>query len=161
MAENNQQKWRGIRPVNPPENIPVDIKAHTVNTPIIPATPPQNIPVEIKSSVGWEAQGSDSASLNNPGDGTIVLDTGALAVGYYDVFVTISVDTTHRWFAFQVRNAANNATLHTIYIHVAASTPAPFTIKNIKLVANERFRVLQGNAITGKLEAGLWWTRHS
>lgn len=29
MAEDNQAKWVGIRPVNPSENIPVDIKAST------------------------------------------------------------------------------------------------------------------------------------
>lgn len=139
MGEKNQMRWWGIRPTDPPENIPV----------------------EIKSSVGWEAQGSVNASLSNPGDGTIVLDTGALAVGYYDLFVIMTVDTTHRWFALQVRNAANTATLHTIYNHVAASTPAHYTLKNIKLAANERFRLLQGNAISGKLEASFWWTRHS
>lgn len=39
-GEGDQTKWRGIRPVSPAENIPVDLKA-TVDMPIIPATPEQ------------------------------------------------------------------------------------------------------------------------
>lgn len=41
MAERNQTLWRGIRPTDPAENIPVDIKVHSVNTPIIPSSPEQ------------------------------------------------------------------------------------------------------------------------
>jgi len=38
-GEPNQAKWVGIRPTDPAENIPVEVKAVTGNTPIIPATP--------------------------------------------------------------------------------------------------------------------------
>ncbi len=47
-GEKNEMFWRGIRPTDPAENIPVDIKACSVTLPVGIASIAGNMPVDIK-----------------------------------------------------------------------------------------------------------------
>jgi len=234
MPEPNQAYWRGIRPTDPPENIPVDIKvcgitlpvgiasvignlpvdikAHTVNTPIVPAAPPQNIPVDVKAVTGnvpiipstpaqnipvdiksmtgnmpvdvkahtvntpvdvkshdvdtpvknsWVLQDSDSVQVLNPVINTILLDSGQLAAGYYDVTLSMSVDVAISYLGLQHRNAANNATLHNLLFMVSVGASYVLYIKNWYFAANERLRVELFGTMAAWAYGGLWWTQRS
>ena len=187
-GEPNQAFWRGIRPTDPAENIPVDIKvcgitlpvgiasvignlpvdikAHSANTPIIPSTPPQNIPVEVKSVTGivpvkdsWLLQGSDDDADTNPTQGQISLDTGQLTVGYYDITVVITVTVDHDYFSLEHRNAANDSYLNRIRFMATNEAPNTFYIKNWYFAEDERFRLYQTNNMTGRLVCGMFWTK--
>ena len=89
-GEPNQAFWRGIRPTDPAENIPVDIKvcsvtlpvgiasiignmpvdvkAHTVNTPVDVKSHAVNTPVDVKSMTGNMPVDIKAHTVNTPVD---------------------------------------------------------------------------------------------
>jgi len=75
-GEPNQAFWRGIRPTDPAENIPVDVKAHTVDTPIVPASPE-------KIFTRYE-----------PPEGTTFVQVNGSAVNVSTLIYTVPADTT-------------------------------------------------------------------
>jgi len=233
-GEPNQAYWRGIRPTDPAENIPVDIKvcsvtlpvgiasvigslpvdvkAHTVNTPIVPSTPPQNIPVDVKSVTGntpiipstpaqnipvdiksmtgnmpvdikahtvntpvdikshdvdtpvkysWLAQGADADLIADPVNNTVLLDSGQLTVGSYDTCFVVGCSVDHIYIRWEWRNAGNTANLKVIPFMLKSYYPFSFTIPNIQVVQNERFRLVVQNDITGTVTSGMWWTQRA
>lgn len=67
-GEPNQVFWRGIRPTDPPENIPVDIKATFGNIPVDIQALAGNLPVDIKSMTGNMPTDIKAHTVNTPVD---------------------------------------------------------------------------------------------
>ncbi len=82
---------------------------------------------------------------NNPGAGTVLADTGALAAGRISLLARISTDAARDQFVLEHRNAANTANLATMSI-IVQSWAYDFTYI---VAANERFRLVNTNAIVG------------
>ena len=76
-GEPNQAQWRGIRPTDPAENIPVDVKAFTGNVPIIPASPEKVFtryepPEGCTYAFGYNEVSNNSALVYNVAAGTVL-----------------------------------------------------------------------------------------
>lgn len=137
MPEPDQIKWVGIRPTDPPEDIPVE--AHD----------------------SWVAQGSHTAAKLNPVADTVHFDTGPLTAGYYD-FVFYWIATDHALnFLLEHRNAANDAYIHPWFVMTEAKGQQVLYLRNWKMGANERFRLINQVGKTLTIYSGVFWTRRS
>jgi len=145
-GEPNQGMWRGIRPTDPAENIPVDIKVHTVDTPV-------------KDS--WVMQDSIWTSLNDPVAGNITLNSDQLAAGWYDFMLTMTCTVNHNHFVLEHRNAANTDPIHRIYFMLCAWRTIVHYLNNWYIEENERLYVRQSSGLTGRLMGALWWVKRA
>ena len=145
-GEPNQGMWRGIRPTDPAENIPVDIKVHTVDTPVIESLVSQN---------------SVRIYIQSPVSSSIYGDSGQLTAGWYDFNVSLGCDVSHRDFVLQHRNAANDDNLHRWCFMLFGFMQHEIKIRNWYLATNERMRIEQFFDITGRVEGCVWWNKRS
>ena len=67
-GEPNQLYWRGIRPTDPAENIPVDIKVITANVPVQITGITGNMPVDVKAHTVNTPVDVKSHAVNTPVD---------------------------------------------------------------------------------------------
>ena len=67
-GEKNQMYWRGIRPTDPAENIPVDIKVITANVPVQITGITGNMPVDVKAHTINTPVDVKSHAVNTPVD---------------------------------------------------------------------------------------------
>lgn len=91
----------------------------------------------------WESEGVKT----NPSAGDVLADTGALAVGLYDIRILVGGSAAASWTVNR-RNAANGADVGDqplVYTPAGASQWAQFTMS---LEASERVR-LKVSALTG------------
>lgn len=103
----------------------------------------------------WET----GAIITNPGANAVLVDSGALTVGWYffQFLMHASVAAT---FDRQHRNAANSATLDgkQIPIPADAEQDSVFALP-LFIPEGERFRVLNVDAFTGTAQASITWGR--
>jgi len=96
-----------------------------------------------------------TGEVTNPAGNVVIIDTGQLPAGDYDVIATISAAATAGVTSrnsLEHRNAANAATLSEFFSFV---TPTGTMINTfsiaLRLALNERLRWFNGNAFTGKV----------
>ena len=96
-----------------------------------------------------------TGELNNPAGNVIIIDTGQLPAGDYDVIATLSASATAGITArnsLEHRNAANAATLSDFFTFVTPTGTMNYSITiALRLALNERLRWFNGNAFTGKV----------
>jgi len=94
------------------------------------------------------------AQVTNPGANAIIIDTGALPAGDYDVQAfmsySYSVSGTDGFLKFEHRNAANSASLSTWRLPNPTRDNDMSMSFALTLALNERLRVLNETAATGK-----------
>lgn len=110
----------------------------------------------------WEAQ---SALIDNeqtdPVNGTVLVDTGQLPAGYYDVYGFVGGNAAHYRFSLEHRNAANAASLATMHGSVTAGLAFQAGYTNRKVALNERFRIRVYYDATGTFGSSIVWTRRA
>ena len=145
MSEKNQVLWRGIRPTNPEEDIPVKQSDSSL----------------LKATVNdsWLAQGWVTEGISTtPAANEILADTGSLSAGNYDFNVHYST-TVDTFFEIQHRNAANTATLGYRHCRLIINNSYDAFLPNFKIASNERLRIIQGSAETDYVVADIYYTR--
>lgn len=108
-----------------------------------------------------------AASAQNPAVNSVILDTGQLTAGVFDVFCSISFDggaTLDGTFDLQHRDAANAVTLATPFSMAFSQTNNAHTgatpIFALTLTNNDRLRVQTlVNAAQGRCAANIWAQR--
>ena len=145
MSEANQVLWRGIRPTNPEEDIPVKQSDSSL----------------LKTTVNdsWLEQGWVTEGISTtPAANEILADTGSLSAGNYDFNVHYST-TVDTFFEIQHRNAANTATLGYRHCRLIINNSYDAFLPNFKIASNERLRIIQGCAETDYVVADIYYTR--
>ena len=109
-----------------------------------------------------------SGVANNAPANTVIMDTGALAAGTYDIFGTLTqsgnTPFTTTQFRLEHRNAANNATLATLLIsaiHNSGVIAQSVVLAPIgyQIGLNERFRAVSpGSLMSGIIAATFFAT---
>lgn len=107
----------------------------------VEAVPPLYLPAEIFSG-----------DATNPAASTIIVDTGQLLAGDFDVQLHANVGITTggpRGLLIEHRNAANDAALHRWFCFAAnGSTAVVNVVCALRFAANERIRVITDAALT-------------
>jgi len=105
----------------------------------------------------WLAQSLFFTTGNDPGDGAVLLDTGPLTAGYYDLRAGLAVSAALGVYNIVLlwRNAANNDTLWAEVIITSGADYRTIELKNFKLNQNERFRWFVLNAWIGWFSASI------
>jgi len=99
---------------------------------------------------------------NNPAANQVIVDTGQMVAGYYDVEVYMySTSTANHTVGVEHRNAANAANLYSHSASVRDTVPAfPFCLKKHSIGGNERIRVINySGGVTGWVLATIIWRR--
>ena len=109
----------------------------------------------------WLSKFEGSSAATTPSAGQVVLDTGPLPAGYYDVTVFVGVSGGTAWNDVTVdhRNATNTANISSQGVLCAALNTIPFYYRNIQVAASERFRVITPNALLYNVWATILATR--
>ena len=95
--------------------------------------------------------------LNNPGGGTLLVDTGALAAGNYLVGFILShtaatlVDVQHR-DSTNTNNIENPIRL----VYGGGDTEYPMWPSKITIALNQRLRVVMAQALVGDIQASVF-----
>jgi len=99
----------------------------------------------------WLAQTMTFVGVSAPANGAVLADTGQLAGGQYDVFVSFATSVALGWdnLYIQWRNAANNGITWTAMLMTPGADFKSFVLRNIKVATNERFRFYVGSTFTG------------
>ena len=103
------------------------------------------------------------SNLTNPGATGIIVDTGALPAGFYDVSFEVSVNVALAVtsIVFEYRDAANSASLWNLIYFTAGARSDIYQLHNIKVALNQRFRVYLYATFTGLASVGLIVTRRA
>jgi hypothetical protein len=104
----------------------------------------------------WLAQHEQSGAVATPTAGQVILDSGQLPAGYYDVTFFIGVSATTAWndLTLEHRDATNAVSISSQGILSPAMTTILLTYLNIKVATNERFRLISN----GNLGYNVWGT---
>ncbi len=107
----------------------------------------------------WLAQGSVFDLVVNPLINSILIDTGQLAGGWYDIRILASGTVAYISLIAQHRNAANNDSLHVFFVGSGLAIPSHQNIINWKVENNERIRLFFATALTGTFTGSLHWVK--
>lgn len=107
-------------------------------------------------STGWVA----GSVLNNPANGTVVADSGAIAdAGHYFLAAIVAADADFV-YDIQHRNAANDTTLKTQRRYIKASIPDTAILPvPIEIAVGERVRLVSVGGLTGNVQGSVF-TEH-
>lgn len=156
-GEANQMNWRGIRPTNPEEDIPVkQATAANLKSEIVPAS---GAVFAVHNTN--DDNGVQYVAENNPAGGAILVDTGQLLAGVYDFQVSMASTVNHFYYSFEHRNAANNGTLGAWYMCIIAYNSIWLPVYNLSIATDERLRVRLINSLTGSQGTTISWARRS
>lgn len=157
-GEPNQTKWRGIRPTNPEENIPVKQgTAADLNATVTPDGSAVFTVVETHLD-----QGSDSSTHSDPVANALLETTGQLVAGVYDFTFSYAIDVPHFYIKISHRNAADNDDLHRWFVCLTAFTFIQFYVNNWEIATNERMSVYMGGQnMTGAVAVTISWVKRS
>jgi len=96
-----------------------------------------------------------TGEVTNPAGNVIIIDTGPLPEGDYDVVATLSAAATAGVTSrnsLEHRNAANAATVSDFFSFVTPTGEMNYSITiALRVLLNERLRWFNGNAFTGKV----------
>lgn len=97
-----------------------------------------------------------SGTASSPAAGTVIVDTGQLPVGDYDVFANLNhagASTSDSNIALEHRNAGNSATLANLLLGAitGGAQPLTMTLQNMgyRLALDERLRIIVGGLFAG------------
>jgi len=109
------------------------------------------------------AQYMGAAGLQNPGNNSLLCDTGAVGGGWYDIFVVVTASNQLGVsnLDFQWRNAANSANVLDIPFFGYTELALSFELRNIKVGAGERFRFYITGGFTGIVGASIFAVRRA
>jgi hypothetical protein len=104
----------------------------------------------------WLSQVKGSTSVQNPTAGQVILDLGALAAGYYDVFFYMgaSVALTYGNLAFRWMDADNNNTLWASALYCSGAFVNRDALFGVKVEVGERFKFTSATGFTGWCTVG-------
>lgn len=95
--------------------------------------------------------------LSNPGGGTLLVDTGALAAGNYLVGFIIS-HTAATYIDVQHRDSTNTANIENPIrlVYGGGDTEYPMWPSKITIALNQRLRVVMAQALVGDIQASVF-----
>ena len=111
----------------------------------------------------WIAQVPVWGDINNPIAAQVICDTGALPVGWYDVFYCFSAAAAGGYYSlgFEHRNAANTSTLWIDMLITAAAGSARNAFYNIYVANDERFRIESPGGFSGRCMGAIYAVRRA
>uniref|UniRef100_A0A6H1ZMF2 Uncharacterized protein n=1 Tax=viral metagenome TaxID=1070528 RepID=A0A6H1ZMF2_9ZZZZ len=109
----------------------------------------------------WLLQVMVNGVQTNPANNTLLVDTGVLGAGIYDVF--LEVVSTSTWTLgnaqFEFRNAANGANNQRTVLVLLSCQMVSLRWSGIKVQTNERFRVYVYTGFSGIFYGSIWAVR--
>jgi len=103
------------------------------------------------------------ANVGDPGASTVLVDTGALAAGFYDIIFSMNtyIALASTTIVFEWRDATNASSIWNLIYNSPATKCDVFNLRNLKVQASQRFRWYCYGALTGVFGAGIIATRRA
>jgi len=118
---------------------------------------------QVGSVDSWLGNYKSSAALTNPGAGAVGADTAGMTGGFYDVHMwgASSIAQGVNGTCFQWRNAANTADILWWYLMSSGAQSWEINLKNVYVLANERFRSFCPVGFTGRFDTAILAVRRA
>ncbi len=109
----------------------------------------------------WLAQGSVDATVNGVEDGTVIVDTGQLTVGWYDFRIFLTAENNCYRGYIEHRNAVNGANINRFVVSFAKGSGPVFPVLNWRIADNERIRVITLGVSADRYYGGIYWVKRA
>ncbi len=110
----------------------------------------------------WLAQGQQSGGpMLNPAAAAIMANSGALAVGWYDINACMVGDALH-WYFYLAHHAAGPGALLSYWpMTVQAHGHMIIELRNWKIAANEVFLLTNAALAAGNYVGNIWYSKRA